>query len=115
MAMLLCSREEERRLERARVVRRLPGAGAQRRFPAAALARRPYHLGQRGRRLLRLQSQEGQPDAAGIRHVAGADAVPAERAPFAQERPAVSAELSARKLAGLSLLGFGTRAIALRC
>src|SRR6266487_1748544 len=199
MAMLLCSRKEERRLERARVVKRLAGIGSQCGLPpaellsavavvvagrhqgglsrpgehrralrqggaqpvdrdeaaergfaenlraafdpsglhpvqrfyarqvrvpvlrharrphvrpsAAALARRPYHLGQRGRLLLRLQSQEGQSDARGIRDVADADAVPAERASPASQRPAVSAELPARELARLSLLGFGTRAV----
>src|SRR5205823_8000565 len=69
------------------------------------------HVDQRGHRLFGLQSPESQSDPARIRHVAHANAVPADRASPAQERPAVSAELFARELARLSLLGFGTRAV----
>ena len=43
--------------------------------------------------------------------VAAAEAVPADRARPAQQWPAVSAELSARKLDGLSLLGCRTGAV----
>ena len=45
------------------------------------------------------------------RHVAVADAVPADRASPAQERAPVSAQLPARKLARLSLLGYRTGAL----
>ena len=44
-------------------------------------------------------------------HVAGADALSAERQRSAPERPPLSAQLSARKLDGLSLLGFGPGAV----
>ena len=43
------------------------------RSPAAALARRPHDLGQRRRRLLALQSAQGQPDAGRSQDVAVAD------------------------------------------
>src|SRR5437588_1707185 len=69
-------------------------------------------MGERRRGLLRVQSEEGRsPDTPGA-YVAGAHAVPADRARSASERAAVSAELSARKLDGLSLLGFRPRAVA---
>ena len=55
-----------------------------------------HHVGQRGRGLLALQSEEGQHDAGRGRHVALADAVCAERAAPAPQRPPVPAELSAR-------------------
>ena len=44
--------------------------------------------------------------------VSVAETVPAERAAPAPQRPAVPAELSARKLAGLSLLGYGAGSVA---
>ena len=66
------------------------------RSSGAALARRPDHLGQCRRRLFALQSAQGQPDDGGSAHVSVADAVPAERAASAPQRPAVPAELSAR-------------------
>ena len=81
------------------------------RSSAAALARRPHDLGQRRRRLLALQSAQGQPDAGGSEDVAVADAVPADRASPAPQRPAVPAQLSARELARLSLLGHRTRSV----
>ena len=59
----------------------------------------------------RLQSAQGQPDAGGGQDVALADAVPADGAAPAPERPAVPAELSARKLARLSLLGHRAGAV----
>src|SRR5262245_8412270 len=71
----------------------------------AALARRAHDLDQRGRRLLALQSQEGQHDHGRGQDVAFADAVPAERQSFAPQWSALPAELSARELARLSLLG----------
>ena len=77
--------------------------------PPAALARRPHDVGQRGRGLLALQSAQGQPDAGRSQDVALADAVPADGAAPAPQRPAVPAELSARKLARLSLLGYRAR------
>ena len=44
-------------------------------------------------------------------HVAFADAVPADGASSAPQRPAVSAQLSARQLARLSLLGYRTGSV----
>src|SRR5207302_1946567 len=70
-----------------------------------------YHLDQRRRGLLVLQSQEGQHDVQRGAHVAVADAVPTQRAPPAPQRTVVSAELSARQLAGLSLLGHRARSL----
>src|SRR5208282_3870319 len=81
------------------------------RSPAAAFARRPHHLDQRRRRLLAVQSQEGQPDVGRIEDVAVAKTVPADGAAPAPQRPAVPAQLPARELAGLSLLGHRTRPI----
>ena len=46
-----------------------------------------------------------------VGHVSLANADPAERAATASQRPAVSAELPARQLDGLSLLGYRTRAV----
>src|SRR5262249_32685797 len=71
----------------------------------AALARRAHDLDQRGRRLLALQSHERQQDDGGGQDLAVADAVPADRQSSAPQRPPLSAELSARELARLSLLG----------
>src|SRR3954471_1538056 len=53
----------------------------------AALARRADDLEQRGRGLLALQSEEGQYDARRSRHASLADAVSAERAAPAPQRP----------------------------
>src|SRR5712671_5202195 len=55
--------------------------------------------------MLALQSAQGQPDTAGGPHVPDPDAVPAHGAPPASQRPVVPAELPARQLARLSLLG----------
>src|SRR5260370_20441452 len=55
--------------------------------------------------MLALQSAQGQSDASGGAHVPDPDAVPAHGAPPASQRPAVPAELPARQLARLSLLG----------
>src|SRR5215470_15536466 len=55
--------------------------------------------------MLALQSAQGQPDAAGGGHVPDPDAVPAHGAPLASQWPVVPAELSARQLARLPLLG----------
>src|SRR5262245_63478394 len=85
--------------------------GSHLRSSIAALARRAHDLDQRGRRLLALQSQERQSDNGGGQDVAVADAVPADRQSFAPQRPALSAELSARELARLSLLGQRTAAV----
>src|SRR4051794_26891024 len=82
--------------------------------PAAALARWADNVGQRGRGLLALQSEEGQHDAARSGHASLADAVPAERAAPAPQWPAVPAQLSARYLARLSLLGYRAGAVILR-
>src|SRR6202012_3084201 len=77
----------------------------------AALERRPHDLGGRRRRVLRLQLEERRPPDSPSPHVSGAYALPAHRARPASERAAVPTELSARKLDGLSLLGFGARAV----
>src|SRR3984957_15814973 len=53
-------------------------------------------LGERGRRLFALQPAQGQPDAAAGADVSEATAVRTDSAPAASQRPAVSAELSAR-------------------
>ena len=58
--------------------------------------------------------RKGNLTPAEVRHVAVADAVPAERAPPAPQWPAVSAQLSARQLARLSLLGYRTRSVRAR-
>src|SRR5262245_46116869 len=79
--------------------------GSHLRSSIAALARRTHDLDQRGRRLLALQSQEGQSDDGRSQDVAVADAVPTERQSLAPQRPALSAQLPARELARLSLLG----------
>src|SRR5260370_10855757 len=55
--------------------------------------------------MLALQSAQGQPDVAGGRHVPDPDAVPAHGTPPASQWPVVPAELPARQLARLSLLG----------
>jgi hypothetical protein len=81
------------------------------RSPAAALTRRAHDVGQCGGGLLALQSHEGQPDPHRSQDVARPDAVPAERAPSAPQWPAVPAELSARQLARLSLLGYRARSM----
>src|ERR1700676_5554264 len=67
---------------------------------------RPDHLGKRRRRLLALQSAQGQFDAAAGADVSAAAAIRADGAPAASQRPAVPAELPARQLARLSLLGY---------
>ena len=72
---------------------------------------RPDHLGKRGRRLFALQSAQGQSDAAAGADVSAAAAVRPDGAPAAPQRPAVPAELSARQLAGLSLLGYRARSV----
>src|SRR5207342_895895 len=80
--------------------------------PAAALARRAHHLAQRRRRMLAMQSPQGQHDAGGSQDVPVADANAAERPAPAPQRPAVPAELPASELDGLSLLGFRARSVA---
>ena len=50
-------------------------------------------LGERRRRLLGLQPEEGRPAAVGRAHVAGAPSLPADGARPASERPAVPAQL----------------------
>jgi hypothetical protein len=77
----------------------------------AAPLRRRHHLGKRGRGLLALQSEEGRRDAFRGQDVAAPEAVPAECARPAQQWAAVPAQLSARKLDGLSLLGCRTGAL----
>src|SRR5207244_8716922 len=88
------------------VLRRpLPGTGADLRPCRAALARRPHHLDQRRHRLPGLQPAEGQPPAARIAHAPEAPARAALDPPAAGEWPPVPAQLPARELARLSLLG----------
>ena len=58
--------------------------------------------------------RKGSMTMAEAQHVSVADAVPAERAAPASQRTDVSAELSARQLDGLSLLGHRTGAVRLR-
>ena len=55
-----------------------------------ALARRPHDLGERRRRLLALQSAQGQHDAAGGAHVPVAATLPAHGPSAASKRPASS-------------------------
>ena len=63
------------------------------------------------RRLFELQSAQGRSAPRRGAHVAGADALSTDSQRSAPERPPVSAQLSARKLDGLSLLGFGLGAV----
>src|SRR6202011_2766252 len=79
-----------------------------------ALARRPHDLEQRRRRVLALQSPQGQPDAGRVEDVALAAAVPADGATPAPQGPAVSAHLPARQLARLSLWGYRARSVRAR-
>src|SRR5687768_18445550 len=62
--------------------------------------------------MLALQSEKGQHDHCRGRHVAITNAVSAERASPASEWPAIPAQLPARQLARLSLLGYRTGAVA---
>ena len=61
-----------------------------------AFARRSYHLEQRRRRLLAVQSAQGQPDAGRSENVSVTESISADGATPAPQRPAVPAELSAR-------------------
>src|SRR5580704_834762 len=81
------------------------------RSSVAALARRTHDLGQCRRRLLAVQSAQGQSDAGRVQDVALAAAVSADGAASAPQRPAVPAELSARQLARLFVLGHRTRSV----
>src|SRR6516225_9122810 len=63
------------------------------------------------RRLLALQPAQGQSDARRVEDVAVAAAVPADGAAPAPQRPVVPAQLPARQLARLSLLGHRTRSM----
>ena len=71
-------------------------------------------MGKRRRGMFAVQSAQGRPTSEGSAYVAGAGALSAQRRRPASQRPAVSAQLPARKLDGLSLLGFGARTIAWR-
>jgi hypothetical protein len=75
---------------------------------------RDHDLAERGRRLLGLQPQEGRHAAGQGAHVAGDQALPADRPRPPPERAPVPAELFARKLDGLSLLGQRTGGIGQR-
>src|SRR5208283_5272672 len=77
----------------------------------AALQGRRDDLGERGRRLLALQPAQGGPAALGSAYDADAEALRAVDLGSSPQRPAVPAQLSARKLDGLSLLGLGARAL----
>src|SRR6185312_3966152 len=77
----------------------------------AALEGRRDDVGQRGRGVLVVQFAKGRDVAARIRHVPASDAVPAFARRAAPERKTVSAELLARKLVRLSLLGYGAGAV----
>ena len=70
-----------------------------------ALARRAHDLGQCGDGLRRLQSSEGRTARPSHRHASAALSAQADDQRIAQQRPPVSAQLSARILGGLSLLG----------
>src|SRR6266478_9087986 len=76
-----------------------------------AQQRRPYHLGKRGRRVFAVQSAQGQPDAAAGADVSKAVPVRPDGASAASQRPAVPAELSARQLARLFVLGYRARSV----
>src|SRR5690606_12886455 len=81
----------------------------------AAPVRRGGHLGECGCRLLALQSRQGWPAAVGGQDVALAEALSPYRSGPAEERASLSAELSARKLDRLSLLGRRTGALTAKC
>ena len=81
------------------------------RSPAAAFARRAHGLAQCRRRLLALQSAQGQFDAGRVQDVAVAKTLPADGAAPASQRPAFPAQLPARQLARLSVLGHRARSV----
>src|SRR5882724_6288202 len=76
-----------------------------------AQQRRPNHLGKCGRRVFAVQSAQGKPDAAPGADVSKATPVCADGASAASQRPAVPAELSARQLARLFILGYRARSV----
>src|SRR4029077_7271756 len=75
----------------------------------AALARRHHDMGQCRHRLRWLQFVERQPAAAAKRALSASSPGPADDLYAAAERPRLPAQLPARKLAGLSLLGYRAR------
>src|SRR5581483_1019358 len=77
----------------------------------APLARRAHALGERGHGLRAVQPDEGRQAARRGAHAPGAEALPAHGVRAAPQRPAVPAELPARELARLSLLGYRARAV----
>src|SRR5262249_28321093 len=75
----------------------------------ATLARRPDGMGQRRHRLRQLQPPEGQPAAAAERNVSAAAPGAADHLHAAGKRARLPAQLPARELARLSLLGYRAR------
>src|SRR6202165_2606317 len=68
-------------------------------------------MGKCGRRLFAVQSSQGKPDAAAGADVSAPTPVRADGAPTAPQRETVPAELSARQLARLFILGYRARSV----
>src|SRR6516162_155822 len=91
--------------------RALSLARADLRPPRPAIARWAHDLDQRCHSVRDLQFVEGQPAAARERDVPAPPPGPADHLPAAAKRPRVPAQLSARELARLSLLGYRARPV----
>src|SRR6516162_8334197 len=91
--------------------RALSLARADLRPPRPAIARWAHDLDQRCHSVRDLQFVEGQPAAARERDVPAPPTGPADHLPAAAKRPRVPAQLSARELARLSLLGYRARPV----
>src|SRR5580658_9795412 len=85
------------------ILRRARGTDVRPRDPA--LEGWGHELAERRRGVFGLQSAKGRPVAAGRPYVARAQALPADGARPAPERPAVPTQLPPRELDGLSVLG----------
>jgi hypothetical protein len=77
----------------------------------AAQQGRPDHMGERGRGMFAVQSTQGQSDATAGADVPAPAPIRADGTSTAPQRPAVPAELSARQLAGLFILGYRARSV----
>src|ERR1700722_17790438 len=90
--------------------RKAKDARADLRSPRPEIARRHDHLGEHPHRLSGMQFTEGQLPARRMPDVPDPQALPANQLRAAGQRPRLSAQLPARKLERLSVLGYGTGA-----